>query len=110
MPRIKEAENQLVFLRKLQTSTRSCQHPTSLEYFTYPAADAKTASFSAVVLKTFQPIWFCKDYLFLNQDWFEGVAWLSGLFWTLLGLLIVSFLMAIAMFRRLRQTHTIALE
>lgn len=110
MPRINEAENQLVFLRKLQTSTRSCQHPTSLEYFTYPAADAKTASFSAVVLKTFQPIWFCKDYLFLNQDWFQGVAWLSGLFWALLGLCTVSFLMAIGMFSRLRQTDTLVSE
>lgn len=110
MPRIEEATRQLVFLRKLAATTESCQHPTGLEQFSYPAADAKTASFSAVVLKTFPPIWFCKDYLFLNEFWFQDVAWLPRLRWVLLVLCVLSLLLAGGLFRSLTQSRTIIHE
>ena len=92
MSLIDEAKHQLRFAQTLAWSTESCSRPDQLSNFNYPADDAKTSSFSATVLKTFDPIWFCKDYLFLNQGWFEDVAWLPRVQWVLVALFACSLL------------------
>lgn len=96
LPTLPEAKHQLRFAHTLFWSTDSCQHPSSLDRYHYPSHEKGRAEFAVAVLKTFPPVFFCKDYLFLNTAWFPGIAWLERLRLVLIALLLASALIALA--------------
>jgi hypothetical protein len=90
IPTLEEAKHQLKFAHTLYWTTDSCQQPSGLENFPYPAGESERAKFSASVLKAFPARFFCKDYLFLNGSAFKSISWFKPLENSIISSLLIS--------------------